>query len=82
VSEGYDTIADKRIVPMSAEEREYLYYMLDERGSEYQALVVALHREGCEFPKQQAALMLRNTPGAAHRLIAIHRPRPAELPPL
>lgn len=72
----YDEIADEFIVPMSHEERLYLNRLLDEPKGEYRLLAEALWQEGCKFPRQQAALLLRNAPGDARRLIAMYRPRP------
>jgi hypothetical protein len=66
----YEEIADRVIVQMSHEERLYLNRLMDEPTNDYKDLVVALNAEGCEFPRQQAALMLRNTPGAAQKIIA------------
>ncbi len=65
----YEEIADLRVGLMSGPERDYLGRLLDEPTEEYKALVVTLHAGGCEFPKQQAALMLRNSPGVARALV-------------
>jgi hypothetical protein len=59
---SYGEIADEVIVEMSQEERLYLNQLMDEPGPEYKLLVEALWQEGCKFPRQQAALMLRNSP--------------------
>jgi len=66
---SYSAISDRVIVPMSSVERDFLSRLRDEPSEEYKLLVVCLDREGCKFPCQQAALMLRNTPGAARALI-------------
>jgi hypothetical protein len=67
----YEAIADRKLVPMSTRERAFLNAMLDKPSADYKALVVAL-ADGCEFPRQQAALMLLNTPSAAHKIIIDH----------
>lgn len=63
--ERFEDVADKVVVPMSDAERKFLTRLLKEPSDDYKILVVRLAEEGCEFPNQQAALMLRNTPGAA-----------------
>ena len=61
-----DTVA----VMMSTEEETFLRVLLNKPTVNYIALVELLRRrDECKFAKQQAALMLRNTPGAAAHLL-------------
>lgn len=68
-ADRYEQIADRVAVPMTGSEREHMTELLDEPTDDFKALVVALDEDGCQFPKQQAALMLRNTPGVAAKII-------------
>lgn len=65
----YEEIADTTVAQMSVSERKFLNDLLDAPTDDYKRLVVVLDSDGCIFPRQQAALMLRNTPGVAAKLI-------------
>jgi hypothetical protein len=69
----YEEIADRVLVQMSDSERTFLERVLEEPSEDYKLLVLQLEQEGCEFPRQQAALMMRNSPGVARQLIAQRR---------
>ena len=65
----YSSIGDQQIVPMNGAERDFLLDLLAKPTADFMQLVRILDHDGCLFPLQQAALMLRNTPGAAHALL-------------
>lgn len=66
----FEQIADRIIAgPVSWSERVYISELCEAPTEDFKRLVQILDAEGCEFPRQQAALMLRNTPGVARRLL-------------
>lgn len=67
----FEEIADRVLAhPVSWDERVFISQLCEEPTQDYKRLVEVLDAEGCEFPRQQAALMLRNTPGVAAKLLA------------
>jgi hypothetical protein len=68
-SRWFTELADEVLVPMNRDERAHLASLLDEPSDDFKRLAELLSRDGCKFPKQQAALMLFNTPGVAAKLL-------------
>lgn len=67
---SFEEISDRVIAgPVSDEERRFIAGLCDAPTEDFMWLVERLDADGCEFPKQQAALMLRNVPAIAKRLL-------------
>jgi hypothetical protein len=71
--ERFEEIRDAVVIDMTIEERQFLLRLANAPTDDFACLVEFLHREGCEFPRQQAALILRNSPGQAADLLVAAR---------
>lgn len=69
VDAAYSGLADSCVIQMTGGERADVVRMLDAPTWQFKQLALALQADGCTFPKQQAALMLRNTPAVAAKLL-------------